>query len=54
MQASQQRIRSLKDSMTLAKCNLSTTKPEFKRLAVSSQEYEDMLQALSRMYAALL
>ncbi len=39
----------LRDSLVIAKANLSTTKPEFKRLATSSQEYDDMLQILAKM-----
>lgn len=41
----------LRDSLFVAKSNLSTTKPEFKRLAASSQDYSDMLQLLGQMYA---
>lgn len=51
IQSSQTRVRALRDSLVVAKSNLSTTKPELKGLAASSQEYDDMLQVLSHMYA---
>lgn len=47
--SSQNRVRSLRDGLALAKSGLSTTKPELKGLAASSQEYEDMLQILNQM-----
>ncbi|KAF2841400.1 hypothetical protein M501DRAFT_929556 [Patellaria atrata CBS 101060] len=46
IQASQTRVRSLKESLVQAKSNLSTTKPELRGLATSSQNYDDMLQML--------
>lgn len=45
--ASQTRLRTLKDSLVSAKSSLSTTKPELKGLASSSQNYDDMLQVLA-------
>lgn len=47
IQASQQRVRVLRDNLVMAKGNLSTTKPELKGFAVASQNYEDMLSVLS-------
>jgi exocyst complex component 4 len=49
IQTSQQKLRGLKESLVLAKSSLSTTKPELKGLATSSQNYDDMLQVLSSM-----
>jgi exocyst complex component 4 len=49
IQMSQQRLRGLKDSLMQAKSSLSTTKPELKGLATSSQNYDDMLQVLTSM-----
>jgi exocyst complex component 4 len=46
---SQQKLRGLKESLVLAKSSLSTTKPELKGLATSSQNFDDMLQVLSSM-----
>jgi exocyst complex component 4 len=46
LQTSQQRVRSLKESLTLAKSNLSTTKPELKDFATASQNYDEMVQLL--------
>lgn len=45
--ASQARLRSLKDELTMAKGALGTTKPELRGLALASREYDDMLQALA-------
>lgn len=45
--ASQTRVRSLKQSLVHAKGNLRTTRPELKAFATSSQNYDQMLQALS-------
>jgi exocyst complex component 4 len=49
LQASQQRLRALKESLGQANGNLSTTKSELKGLATSSQNYDDMLMILSSM-----
>ncbi|KAK7710967.1 exocyst subunit [Botryosphaeria dothidea] len=47
LQQSQQRVRSLKESLVSAKENLSTAKPELKAFAAASQNYDEMLQVLS-------
>ncbi|KAI9721523.1 MAG: hypothetical protein M1812_002285 [Candelaria pacifica] len=47
IQTSQNRIRTLRESLVLAKSSLSTTKPELKGLATSSQGYDEMLQILA-------
>ncbi|EON66000.1 hypothetical protein W97_05243 [Coniosporium apollinis CBS 100218] len=49
IQTSQARVRTLKDSLVQAKGNLSTTKPELKSLATTSQSYDDMLQVLGNI-----
>lgn len=49
IQNSQNRVRALKYSLTQAKTSLSTTKPELKGLATSSQNYDGMLQILNQM-----
>jgi exocyst complex component 4 len=45
--SSQQRVRSLKQSLVQAKGNLRTTRPELKAFAQSSQSYDHMLQTLA-------
>ncbi|KAL9091930.1 MAG: hypothetical protein Q9165_004682 [Trypethelium subeluteriae] len=47
IQVSQARVRDLKESLVQARFNLSTTKPELKGFASTSQNYDDMLQVLS-------
>ena len=47
LQSSQSRVRSLKESLTQAKVHLSTTKPELKEFATSSQSYDEMIQVLN-------
>ncbi|KAG9552344.1 hypothetical protein KCU86_g7278, partial [Aureobasidium melanogenum] len=47
IQSSQQRVRSLKQSLVQAKGNLRTTRPELKAFAQSSQSYDHMLQTLA-------
>lgn len=47
LQNSQQRVRTLKTSLTSAKSQLSTAKPELKDFATSSQNYDEMLQMLN-------
>ncbi|KAI9805109.1 MAG: hypothetical protein M1825_000943 [Sarcosagium campestre] len=47
--ASQTRLRTLKHDLAHAKSSLSTTKPELKGLATSSQSYDDMLQILGQI-----
>lgn len=49
IQASQSRLRSLKDSLEQAKIGLSSTKPELKGLAATSHSYDEMLQVLSQI-----
>jgi exocyst complex component 4 len=46
LQTSQHRVRSLKESLTMAKSNLSTAKPELKDFATASQNYDEMVQLL--------
>jgi len=47
LQSSQQRVRTLKTSLTSAKAQLSTAKPELKEFATASQGYDEMLTMLS-------
>lgn len=47
IQSSQHRIQTLKDSLVRAKSNLSTTRPELRGWAASSQNYDEILQILS-------
>lgn len=47
LQSSQHRVRTLKESLVQAKTCLSTTKPELKDFATSSQNYDDMIQVLA-------
>ncbi|KAF2012714.1 hypothetical protein BU24DRAFT_453075 [Aaosphaeria arxii CBS 175.79] len=47
LQQSQHRVRNLKDSLTQAKTQLSTTKPELKEFAMTSQNYDEMIQVLN-------
>ncbi|KAI4764801.1 hypothetical protein E4T52_07709 [Aureobasidium sp. EXF-3400] len=47
IQSSQQRVRTLKQSLVQAKGNLRTTRPELKAFAQSSQSYDQMLQTLA-------
>ncbi|KAF2488636.1 hypothetical protein BU16DRAFT_586867 [Lophium mytilinum] len=47
LQTSQTRVRTLKDSLIQAKSHLSTTKPELKEYATSSQNYDGMIQVLN-------
>ncbi|KAF2653742.1 hypothetical protein K491DRAFT_717810 [Lophiostoma macrostomum CBS 122681] len=47
LQSSQHRVRTLKDSLSQAKSHLSTTKPELKEFATSSQNYDEMIQMLN-------
>lgn len=49
IQASQSRVRSLRDSVQGAKSNLMVTKPELKGLGSSSQKYDDMLVILGQI-----
>ncbi|KAF1942073.1 hypothetical protein EJ02DRAFT_503063 [Clathrospora elynae] len=49
LQSSQQRVRNLKGSLTSAKSQLSTAKPELKEFATTSQNYDEMLQMLDNI-----
>ena len=49
IQASQARVRMLRDSIKTAKTDLMVTKPELKALGASSQHYDDMLQILAQI-----
>lgn len=49
IQASQKRVRMLKDSLSQSKANLATTDPELKKLANASQNYDDLLHTLSEI-----
>ncbi|KAK7531331.1 Sec8 exocyst complex component-specific domain-containing protein [Phyllosticta citribraziliensis] len=46
LQNSQQRVRTLKDSMVSAKSQLAMAKPELKAFSAASQSYDEMLQVL--------
>ncbi|KAF3053262.1 hypothetical protein E8E11_006896 [Didymella keratinophila] len=47
LQSSQHRVRNLKTSLTSAKSQLSTTKPELREFATASQNYDEMIQMLN-------
>ena len=47
LQSSQSRVRNLKMSLTSAKSQLSTTKPELREFATTSQNYDEMIQMLN-------
>lgn len=47
LQQSQQRVRTLKESLVSAKENLSAAKPELRAFAAAAQSYDEMLQVLS-------
>ncbi|KAF2750444.1 hypothetical protein M011DRAFT_510082 [Sporormia fimetaria CBS 119925] len=47
LQSSQHRVRHLKDSLTQAKSQLSTTKPDLKEFATNSQNFDEMIQTLT-------
>ncbi|CAL3966048.1 unnamed protein product [Diplocarpon coronariae] len=49
IQTSQKRVRTLKDSLTQSKANLSSTDPELKKLASASQNYDDLIHTLSEI-----
>ncbi len=49
IQASQKRVRALKDSLAASRGNLGTTDPELKKLYKSSQMYDDVLQTLNEL-----
>lgn len=49
IQASQKRVRTLKDSLAGAKTSLCATDPELKKLSKTSREYDDLLQTLNEL-----
>ena len=49
IQASQERVRTLKLSLIESKANLTVAKPELKGLAAASQNYDEMLQVLGQI-----
>lgn len=49
IQASQAKLRQLRENLTQAKAGLSTTRPELKGLAASSHSYDEMIQALTQI-----
>ncbi|KAL8820332.1 MAG: hypothetical protein Q9191_007538 [Dirinaria sp. TL-2023a] len=49
IQASQNRVRTLRNSVLDAKSNLMTARPELKGMGASSQSYDDMLQILGQI-----
>lgn len=49
IQASQKRVRTLKESLAASKGNLGSTDPELKKLYKSSQMYDDVLQTLNEL-----
>jgi exocyst complex component 4 len=49
IQASQKRVRMLKDSVVQSKVCLGTTDPELRKLATASQNYDDLLHTLSEI-----
>ncbi|KAJ2899985.1 putative sec8 exocyst complex component specific domain-containing protein [Zalerion maritima] len=49
IQASQKRVRTLKDSLAASKTALCTTDPELKKLYKSSEMYDELLQTLNEL-----
>ena len=49
IQASQKKVRGLKDSLAAAKVSLCTTDPELKKLSAASHMYDDLLQTLNEL-----
>ncbi|KAI1337529.1 exocyst complex component [Xylariaceae sp. FL0016] len=49
IQASQKRVRNLKESLAASKTSLLTTDPELKKLYKSSQMYDEVLQTLNEL-----
>ncbi|KAG0648319.1 putative exocyst complex component sec8 [Hyphodiscus hymeniophilus] len=49
IQASQKRVRTLKDSVVQSKTSLGTTDPELRKLSSQSQNYDDLLHTLSEI-----
>ncbi|KEY73374.1 hypothetical protein S7711_01487 [Stachybotrys chartarum IBT 7711] len=49
IQASQKRVRTLKDSLANSKTSLCATDPELKKLSKASQGYDELLQSLNEL-----
>ena len=49
IQASQKRVRTLKESVAQSKTSLGTTDPELRKLATASHNYDDLLHMLSEI-----
>jgi exocyst complex component 4 len=49
IQASQKRVRTLKESLGQSKASLATADPELKKLATASQNYDDLIHTLSEI-----
>ena len=49
IQTSQKRVRTLKESLSQSKANLSTTDPELRKLAGASQKYDELLHILGEI-----
>lgn len=49
IQASQKKVRTLKESLAASRASLSATDPELKKLYKSSQMYDDVLQTLNEL-----
>lgn len=49
IQASQAKLRQLKENLAQARAGLSTTRPELKGLAASSRSYDEMIQAITQI-----
>lgn len=49
IQASQKRVRELKESLASSKASLCSTDPELKKLSQTSQEYDELLQTLTEL-----
>ncbi|GKT40705.1 putative exoglucanase type C [Colletotrichum spaethianum] len=49
IQASQKRVRALKDSLLTSKVSLCTSDPELKKLSATSQSYDELLTALNEL-----
>ena len=49
IQASQKRVRALKESLASSKISLCSTDPELKKLSQASQGYDDLLQTLNEL-----
>ena len=49
IQASQKRVRSLKESLASSKASLCATDPELKKLSQTSQSYDELLQTLNEL-----